>query len=131
MTIYHWDLPKKKKTGASKKAFRGKRRRESGDVQTETRISTTGDFVQRKRIKGGSFKLSLRESKSVNINFPDGHTTRGEILELVDNPSNALFARKGIITRGAILRTSLGLVRVSSKMGSDGVLNAKIMEEKK
>lgn len=131
MTIYHWDLPKKKKTGGSKKAFRGKRKYESGNVQAETRISTTGDLVQRKRVKGGGFKLSLRESKSVNINFSDGHTTRAEILALVANPSNALYARKGIITKGAILRTSLGLVRVSSKTGSDGVLNGRIMEEKK
>ena len=131
MTIYHWDLRKKKKTGGSKKAFRGKRKHESGDVQADTRISTAGDLVQRKRVKGGGFKLSLGESKSVNVNFSDGRTTRAEILALADNPSNPLYTRKGIITKGAILKTSLGLVRVSSKTGSDGVLNGRIMEEKK
>jgi small subunit ribosomal protein S8e len=131
MTIYHWDLPKKKRTGGSKRAFRGKRKYESGNIRAETRISATGELVNKRRIKGGGIKLSIKESKHANVSFPDGHTVRAEIISLVDNPSNALYARRGIICKGAVLRTSEGTVRVTSKTGSDGVLNAKLIEEKK
>ena len=130
MTIYHWDLLKKKKTGGSKRAFRGKRKYEAGGDQTETTISTKGNLVNKKRVKGGGIKLMLRESRYVNVNLPDGRTTRAEIVSLVENPSNVLYARRGIMTRGAVVRTSEGAVRITSKTGSNGVLNGKLLAEK-
>jgi len=40
-----------------------------------------------------------------------------------ENPANPNYVQRNIITRGAILETDLGLVRIRSRPGQDGVLN--------
>lgn len=129
MTIYHWDLLKRKKTGGSKKPFRGKRRYEKGNEPIETMFSTAGDVAKKRSGRGGNIKLGLKRAKWVNVNLPDGRTVRAEIMSVIDNPSNALYARRGVITRGAVIKTSEGLVRVTSRPGSDGVLNGHLIAE--
>ncbi|MEM3155906.1 MAG: 30S ribosomal protein S8e, partial [Nitrososphaerota archaeon] len=49
---------------------------------------------------------------------------RTEILGVRSNPANSDFERRGVLTRGAIIETKLGDARVTSRPGSDGVINA-------
>jgi len=44
------------------------------------------------------------------------------------NPSNRDYDRKGIITKGAIIETELGLAVVTSRPGQEGVINALLTE---
>jgi small subunit ribosomal protein S8e len=48
---------------------------------------------------------------------------------VAENPSNPNYARRNIITRGAILETSEGRVRVTSRPGQDGQVNGVLVEE--
>ncbi len=79
---------------------------------------------------GGGTKLRLLSDDLVNVAIPStGETRRARILDLVDNPANRYMTRRKIITKGTLLKTELGLARVSSRPGQDGVLNAVLVEE--
>ncbi|MFB6184110.1 MAG: 30S ribosomal protein S8e, partial [Haloarculaceae archaeon] len=45
-----------------------------------------------------------------------------------ENPSNPNYARRNIITKGAIIETSEGRARVTSRPGQDGQVNAVLVE---
>ena len=49
------------------------------------------------------------------------------IDDVIDNPANKDFARRKIITKGAIIQTSDGQALVTSRPGQDGVIQAKIL----
>ena len=46
-----------------------------------------------------------------------------EVLTVVDSPANRNFIRRNIITKGSILETKLGKVKVTSRPGQEGMLN--------
>ncbi|HDD72097.1 MAG TPA: 30S ribosomal protein S8e, partial [Candidatus Bathyarchaeota archaeon] len=41
------------------------------------------------------------------------------------------YNSRGVITRGAIIRTELGLAVVTSRPGQNGVVNATLLEERR
>lgn len=127
MTIYHWDLRKRKKTGGKKVPHRGKRAYEVGRNPIETKIVKGKDVVEIVRVRGGGIKLKLKATGFVNVSTKDGKTQRTEIQSLVSNPSNMLYARRGILTKGAIAKTPLGNVKITSKPSISGTLNGVLL----
>ncbi|NIQ06207.1 MAG: 30S ribosomal protein S8e, partial [Candidatus Korarchaeota archaeon] len=53
-----------------------------------------------------------------------GKTEKVEIKSVIENPANADYDRRGVITKGAIIETSKGNARVTSRPGQHGVINA-------
>jgi small subunit ribosomal protein S8e len=45
------------------------------------------------------------------------------VITVRENPANPNYVQRNIITKGAILETDLGLVRVRSRPGQDGILS--------
>jgi len=75
-------------------------------------------------------KTRLVSTNYVNVSNPSsGKTERLEILDVVRNPANVDYNRRGVITKGVIVRTENGLARVISRPGQHGVLNAISVEE--
>ncbi|MBS7641913.1 MAG: 30S ribosomal protein S8e [Candidatus Bathyarchaeia archaeon] len=127
MPIWHWDLHKRKQSGGKRRAYRGKRRYESGGYPTETIVGTPKRKVE--RAMGGNVKVKLLSDNIVNVSDPStGKTVRTEILRVVKNQSNIDYDRRGVLTKGAIVATQLGLARITSRPGQDGVLNAILIE---
>jgi small subunit ribosomal protein S8e len=60
-----------------------------------------------------------------------GKTEKVEITRVVKNPANVDYDRRGVITRGAVIETSLGLARVTSRPGQHGMLNAVLVSAEK
>ncbi|HDI07805.1 MAG TPA: 30S ribosomal protein S8e, partial [Candidatus Bathyarchaeota archaeon] len=58
-----------------------------------------------------------------------GKTQKAEILRVVKNPANVDYNRRGVITKGAVIETSLGLARVTSRPGQHGIINAVLIRE--
>jgi len=58
-----------------------------------------------------------------------GKTGKAEITRVVKNPVNADYDRRGVITKGTMIETSLGLARVTSRPGQDGIINAVLVSE--
>jgi len=57
-----------------------------------------------------------------------GEVSEAEIENVVDNPSNVNYARRNIITKGAVIETSAGRARVTSRPGQSGGVNAVLLD---
>ena len=125
---WHDRLTKRKKTGGKKRAFRTHRVYEQGRQPVETLFGET----KRKEVKGLSriSKIKLVKAEYVNVSNPEtGATERFKILDVVRNPANADYNRRGVITKGTIVRTENGLAKIVSRPGQEGSLSAVVYEE--
>lgn len=76
------------------------------------------------RIIGGHTKTKLRSADIINVVDPATKTAKKAKIEtVVDNPANRNFVRRNILTKGSIVQTDLGKVRITSRPGQDNVLN--------
>ncbi len=125
---YHGKVPLRGRTltGAKIKRFRKKRKYEMGGPPINTRLGPRK--IKIVRTKGGGKKVKLLSDLYVNLNLGK-ETKRVRLLSIVENPANRFLTRDNIITKGCIVKTELGLARITSRPGQDGVLNAVIIEE--
>ena len=65
----------------------------------------------------------------VNVNLADGTTTRTTTNNVSENNADSNYVRRNIVTKGAVLDTELGKVRVTSRPGMDGVVSGVLLEE--
>jgi small subunit ribosomal protein S8e len=83
-----------------------------------------------KRIKSGKRKIFVLGAKFVNIQNR-GKAQKLEIKNVLETPSNRFLARQNIITKGAILETGAGKVRVTNRPSQEGVINGILVESNK
>ncbi|MEM4140048.1 MAG: 30S ribosomal protein S8e, partial [Nitrososphaeria archaeon] len=75
------------------------------------------------------YKVKCVMTSYANVVDPALKQTRKvKILKLITNPASKDLTRRGVITKGAILETELGQVRVTSRPGQDGVVNAVLVK---
>jgi small subunit ribosomal protein S8e len=123
MSVWHGNSRKKKQTGGRKRAYRVKRNFEKGSFPAETILGESRRRLVRGR--GGQIKVKLLKEKFASVTDPkSGKTEKTEILRVIRNKANVDYNRRGVITKGAEIETSLGLARVTSRPGNDGVINA-------
>ncbi|MEM1553260.1 MAG: 30S ribosomal protein S8e [Candidatus Bathyarchaeia archaeon] len=128
MSVWHGDLHKRKPTGGKRRPYRGKRKFEQGSFPVETVLGEPKRKVERGR--GGNIKVKVLSEKYACVtDLKTGKTEKAEILRVVKNPANVDYDRRGVITKGAIIETSLGLARVTSRPGQNGVINAILIGE--
>lgn len=128
MSVWHGDLHKRKPTGGKRRPYRGKRKFEQGSFPVETVLGEPKRKIERGR--GGNIKVKVLSDKYACVtDLKTGKTEKAEILRVVKNPANVDYNRRGVITKGAIIETSLGLARVTSRPGQNGVINAVLMGE--
>lgn len=128
MSVWHGDLHKKKPSGGRKRAYRGKRKFEQGSFPVETIVGEPKRKISRGR--GGNLKVKILSDKYACVTDPkSGKTEKVEIIRVVKNPTNIDYDRRGVITKSAVIETSLGLARVTSRPGQNGVVNAILIGE--
>ncbi|PMB74203.1 30S ribosomal protein S8e [Candidatus Bathyarchaeota archaeon] len=128
MSVWHGDLHKRKPTGGKRRPYRGKRKFEQGSFPVETVLGEPKRKIERG--KGGNVKAKVLSEKYACVtDLKTGKTEKAEILRVVKNPANVDYNRRGVITKGAIIETSLGLARVTSRPGQNGVINAVLIGE--
>lgn len=124
----HGDLSKRKQSGGRKVRYRGKRVHERGGEATETRLGNTR--LTEKRVRGGEKKSKLLRGDTANvIDLKTGKTVKTQILSVIKNRASADYDRRGIITKGAIIKTKLGNAKVTSRPGQTSVVNAVLTGE--
>ena len=128
MSVWHGNSRKKKQTGGRKRTYRVKRNFEKGSFPAET---TLGEPRRRAvRGHGGQMKVKLLKEKFVSVTNPkNGQTEKTEILRVIKNKANVDYNRRGVITKGAEIETTLGRGRVTSRPGNDGVINAVLIDK--
>jgi len=95
----------------------------------QKRIVKLSEKEKRKSIRtqGGNKKTFLLGAKLVNV-MSKGKIQKTEIKNVLETPSNKFFARQNIITKGTIISTGLGKVRVTNRPSQEGVINGVLIE---
>lgn len=120
----------KKKTGGKITSHRKKRKFELGNVAVHTQVGKNRKKFSRTR--GGNRKIKAVAVEFVNVYDPSSKKSqKTKILDVVRNPANPHFVRRGIITKGSIVRTELGTARITSRPGQTGMVNAVMVEGQK
>lgn len=117
----------KKVTGGRYIDFEKKKLKYFGSLPTHTKLGETK--VKGARVMGGDKKSRLLSSNIVNLYDPA--TKKYEKLKIenvIGNPANSNFIRRNIMTRGAIIKTSKGNARITSRPGQEGSLNAVLIK---
>ncbi len=112
----------RKLTGGRSKSSRNKRKVEFGRDPAETKIGERK--IKAIRTKGGGKKIRLTNDLKINVVDPkDNKMQVAEIMGVIENHANDHFVRRNIITKGAVVETSLGQVKITSRPGQDGMVN--------
>lgn len=74
------------------------------------------------RVLGGNIKNSLLTAKEINVSNK-GKIVKAEVLNVVENPANQNLVGRNILTKGAVVETKLGKVRITSRPGQEGIIN--------
>ncbi|MFW9946474.1 MAG: 30S ribosomal protein S8e [Candidatus Odinarchaeota archaeon] len=113
---------KRKYTGKKYKYFRKKRKSELERPPIETRVGE--EKKKKQRVMGGNQKLKLFSSLYMNVTDPNNNkTSKVRILRFDSNDASKDYNRRHILTKGAIVETELGKVKITSRPGQHGLLN--------
>ena len=115
----------RKRTGGRRRNFRKKKKHELGDQPTETRLGETK--LKTVEARGNTEKVRAVTADTASV-ATDGEVVAAEIEDVVENASNPNYVRRNIITKGAVVETSEGRARVTSRPGQDGQINAVLIE---
>jgi len=118
---------KRKVSGGRYISNRHEKRRELGSLPTHTKLAKKA--LKTLRCRGNNKKTILTSEESVNLFNPKTKKYSKEAIEqLLENTANRHFVGRGIITKGAIVKTPKGKARILSRPGQEGLLNAVLVE---
>jgi len=75
-----------------------------------------------KKGRGGNRKIFLLGAKFINIQ-EKGKSKKVEIKNVLETPSNRFLARQNIITKGTIVETESGKIKVTNRPTQEGTIN--------
>jgi len=114
---------KRKPSGGRLRPLRKKRKFEIGREQQFAFLGP--EKVKLYRVRGAGQKVRILNAEWANVTDPKSRTTKKvKIVTVKENPSDPHFVTRNIVTRSAVVETELGLARVTSRPGQDGVVNA-------
>ncbi|GAB3322683.1 30S ribosomal protein S8e [Haloplanus rallus] len=115
----------RKRTGGRLRPFRNKKRYQLGRQPAETTVGEPR--FQTIDARGTETKTRALATNVAQV-ADSGETVEAEIENVVENPSNTNYARRNILTKGAIIETSEGRARVTSRPGQTGQVNAVLLD---
>ncbi|NCN87045.1 30S ribosomal protein S8e [archaeon] len=80
------------------------------------------------RTMGGNSKTFLLKGKTINV-ILENKKQKAEIKNVIETPSNRFLARQNIITKGTIVETELGKVKVTNRPTQEGNINGILLVE--
>jgi len=116
---------KRTKTGSRIRPHSKKKKQELGRSPTETTLGEPRFRTVDSR--GDDVKIRALSTDVANVSV-DGETEHATIEDVAENGANPNYARRNIITKGAVIETSAGLARVTSRPGQNGQVNAVLVE---
>lgn len=111
---------RRKPSGALYRPYRKKKEYELGSSPTFTKLGNRK--VKQDRILGGHIKYRLLNVDYVNV-FSKGKCQKIKINNVIETPANRHYVRRNIITKGTVVETEIGKVKITSRPGQEGGLN--------
>jgi small subunit ribosomal protein S8e len=126
MAITHY-RPKRKFTGSRYISSRGKKLSEMGNDPT---LPPIGEKKTKSvRTKGGNTKLRILAAQIVNvIDTSTKKAVKATMKYVAENPANRHYVRRNALTKGAVVETDKGRVRITSRPAQDGCLNGVLLK---
>jgi small subunit ribosomal protein S8e len=125
--VDYQERSKRTKTGARIHQAHKKRKNRLGGFPIHTQIGEERKKIV--RVRGGNFKIKAYASDMINVTDIKKNTTkRVEIKGLDENKASTDLQRRSILTKGAIVETELGKVRITSRPGQTGQVNGILLE---
>ena len=118
-------ISRRKSSGGRRVSSRGKR---STEISSEKQFALIGE-PKRKiyRKTGGNTLVRVLSDNRCTINGKDGKSTIANITNVIQNDANSNYIRRNILTKGAVVETDKGQVKITSRPGHDGVLNGVVL----
>ncbi len=124
MAQYHAKSLTKNTTGRRRAAHK-KKKYEIGGNWIETKLGP--DRKTTVRTLGGHRKTELFATTFANVTGKDGKIVKTKITGVLEHADNPHFVRRLTITKGCVISTELGKVKVTSRPGQDGVVNGVLL----
>lgn len=106
----------------------GKKKGRQGTQATLTAIGEKKTKAVRRM--GNNMKTRAVQANIVSLVDPKTNkSTKATIQSVLENHANAHYKRLGILTKGAIIQTSAGKAKVTSRPGQNGSVSAVKIEE--
>ena len=124
-----WQGESKRKRSGGRRMMAHKKRK--FEIGREPVLPTIGTQDKRKyvRVRAGKTRVRMLKAQTANVTNPKtGKTAAAKIQTVTGNPANINYVRRNIVTKGAILQTSAGKARVTSRPGQHGAINAVLVE---
>lgn len=119
----------KKYTGGRLIPSRMRRKSEIDRYPHEPVLGNDNKIVVR-RVRGGTLKLSIKNTDFIIVNdIHNKKTIKTKIIRVLENSANKDYERRGVLSKGALVETELGIVRVVSRPGQHGSMNAILTKE--
>ncbi|MHB8634310.1 MAG: 30S ribosomal protein S8e [Thermoplasmatota archaeon] len=117
----------RKPSGGRRILARHKRRFEVAPEDVHTFM---GEHTQKiLRTRGAHQKVKLLVTNRIMVMDQKTGRAKAAVLKTVtENPANIHYVRRNIITRGAVVDTDLGKVKVTSRPGQSGVLSGVLVK---
>lgn len=113
---------RRKPTGGKYHPSMPKKKMHIGKAPTMTRVGEKKVNVTKAR--GNNVKLKALSLKEVNVfDAKKKKAVKAIIEDVMTNHANRHFVRMDVITKGAVLKTSVGFVKVTNRPGQEGVVN--------
>lgn len=101
---------------------RKKRRFEVAPEDAETKLGAHTQKLVRTR--GAHQKVKLLATDSIlAMDQKTGKVQKATIKTVTENPANIHYVRRNILTKGAVVDTDVGKVRITSRPGQSGALS--------
>lgn len=119
--------PKRKASGSRYITARGKKLYEMGNVPT---LPSIGEKKRKAvRTKGAGKKVRVMAATIVNVIDPSTKRALKATMKYVaENPANRHYVRTNALTKGAVVETDKGSVRITSRPAQDGCVNGVLIK---
>lgn len=115
-------------TGSLYRPYRKKKKYELGRYPTYTKLGNKK--IKSDRVLGKNYKFRLLNIDYVNV-ADKGKSKKVKINNVIENPANRHFVRRNIITKGTVVETEIGKVKITSRPGQEGSLNGVLLTTSK
>jgi small subunit ribosomal protein S8e len=128
MRVYHGrSIRKMGGTGGRKRKSADKKLAHVGSEMTATKVGEK-QVVELARGRGGTIKARIRYAPFVNVATGAGAVKKAKIRTVLETLDNRHYARQNILTKGAVVDTELGKVKITNRPGQHGVVNGVLLK---
>ena len=118
---------KRKPTGGRYKSKQTKRLSRAGSKPILTKIAKRK--IKKVRTIGGNRKIKTAQAEIINVFDPKSKKyIKAKLETVMSNPANRHYVRRNILTKGTIVKTDKGPVKITNRPGQEAALNGVLVD---